>query len=73
MKPAWGNPTPETIKTEMPTIPCIGISRTAGGYLLDQLAKGPVRVRLRTNVENGWRDLQMTIGELPPRAARTLS
>ena len=64
VKPAWGNPTPETINTEMPTIPCIGISRTGGGYLLDQLAKGPVRVRLRTNVENGWRDLQMTIGEL---------
>ena len=64
VKPAWGNPTPETINTEMPTIPCIGISRTAGGYLLEQLAEGPVRVQLRTNVENGWRDLQMTIGEL---------
>ena len=64
VKPAWGNPTPETINTEMPAIPCIGISRTAGGYLLDQLAKGPVRVRLRTHVENGWRDLEMTIGEL---------
>src|SRR5436190_1143155 len=68
VKPAWGNPTPETFKTEMPTIPCIGISRTAGGYLLDELTKGPVRVRLRTNVENGWRDLQMTIGELPADA-----
>jgi peptidase M28-like protein len=70
VKPAWGNPTPETIKTEMPTIPCIGISRTAGGYLLDLLGKGPVRVRLRTNVENGWRDLQMTIGELPVAASK---
>jgi hypothetical protein len=64
VKPAWGNPTTETARTEMPTIPCIGISRVDGGYLLDQLGKGPVRVRLRTNVENGWRDLQMTIGEL---------
>jgi hypothetical protein len=64
VKPAWGNPTPETIKTEMPVMPCIGISRVGGGYLLDLLAKGPVRVRLKTHVENGWRDLQMTIGEL---------
>jgi len=64
VKPAWGNPTPETIKTEMPVMPCIGISRSAGGYLLDLLGKGPVRVRLRTHVENGWRDLQMTVGEL---------
>jgi hypothetical protein len=64
VKPAWGNPTPETIKTEMPVMPCIGISRVGGGYLLDLLAKGPVQVRLKTNVENGWRDIQMTIGEL---------
>jgi hypothetical protein len=69
VKPAWGNPTPETIKTEMPTIPCIGISRTAGGYLLDLLKQSPVRVCLRTNVENGWRDLQMTIGEVPVSAS----
>jgi hypothetical protein len=65
VKPAWGNPTPETIKTEMPVIPCIGISRIDGGYLLEQLAKGHVRVRLNTQVENGWRELKMTIGELP--------
>src|SRR5215470_11526721 len=64
VKPAWGNPTPETIKTEMASIPSIGISRVAGSDLLDRLAKGPVRVRLHTHVENGWRDLQMTIGEL---------
>src|SRR5262249_29347379 len=62
VKPAWGNPTPETIKTEMASIPCIGISRVAGGHLLDQLAKGPVRVRLHTHVENGWRDLPMASG-----------
>ena len=47
VKPAWGNPTPETIKTEMPVIPCIGISRVGGGYLLDLLAKGPVRCASR--------------------------
>src|SRR5438067_519174 len=51
VKPAWGNPTPETIKTEMPVMPCIGISRHDGGYLLDLLGKGPVRVRLTTQVE----------------------
>jgi hypothetical protein len=64
VKPAWGNPTPETIGNEMPTIPCIGISRADGGYLLDLLAKGPVSVRLRANVENAWRDIQVTVGEL---------
>src|SRR6478609_5702305 len=53
VKPAWGNPTPETIKTEMPVMPCIGISRVDGGYLLDLLNNGPVRARLKTHVENG--------------------
>ncbi|MEZ4522072.1 MAG: hypothetical protein R3A46_10595 [Thermomicrobiales bacterium] len=30
MKSAWGNPTPETLQTEMPDIPCVGIARTEG-------------------------------------------
>ena len=30
VKPVWGNPTPDTFKTEMATLPCIGIARTAG-------------------------------------------
>jgi hypothetical protein len=64
VKPAWGNPTPETAKTQMPTIPCIGISRPAGQYLLNLCEKGQVRVWLRTNVENGWRDLKLTTAEI---------
>src|SRR5262249_58985919 len=55
VKPAWGNPTPETIKTEMASIPCIGISRVAGGPLLAHPAKGPVRVRLHPHLVNRWR------------------
>ena len=65
VKPAWGIPTPETAKTEMPTIPCIGISRLAGKYLLDLLEKGPVKVNLKTDVDNGWRDIHLTVGEMP--------
>jgi Peptidase family M28 len=63
VKPAWGNPTPDAFKTEMPTLPCIGIARTAGLQLREMLKAGPVRVWFRANVENGWRPVQITLGE----------
>src|SRR5580704_63508 len=64
VKPVWGNPTPETYKTEMATLPCVGIARTAGLKLREMLRAGPVRVWFRANVENGWRPVQITIGEI---------
>jgi peptidase M28-like protein len=67
VKPVWGNPTPETYKTEMATLPSIGIARTAGLKLRDMLKAGPVRVWFRTNVENGWRPVQITVGEVKGR------
>lgn len=68
VKPAWGNPTPEALRDEMPTLPCIGIARTAGLALREMLKAGPVRVRMRAHVENGWRPVQITVGEIrPPR------
>src|SRR5262245_50462688 len=64
VKPVWGNPTPDTYRTEMATLPCIGIARTAGLRLREMLKAGPVRVWFRANVENGWRPVQMTGGEV---------
>jgi hypothetical protein len=68
VKPVWGNPTPENYKTEMPTLPCIGVARTAGLRLKEMCAQGKARVWFRTHVENGWRGVHLTIGEV--RAAR---
>src|SRR5262252_4997455 len=64
VKPVWGNPTPETFKSEMATLPCVGIARTAGLKLREMLKSGPVQVWLRTNVENCWRPVQITVGEI---------
>lgn len=66
VKPAWGNPTPDSYRTEMPTLPCVGIARTAGLQLRQMLKDGPVRVWFRANVENGWRPVQITVGEFKP-------
>ena len=66
VKPVWGNPTRKNYATEMPTIPCIGIARTAGLKLKEMCESGqPVRVWFRTHVENGWRPVQITVGEIP--------
>ncbi|MGD9866081.1 MAG: M28 family peptidase, partial [Pseudodonghicola sp.] len=64
VKPVWGNPTPENVDSEMPTIPCIGISRAAGLELKRLCGEGTVDVWLRTHVENGWRPVQITVGEI---------
>jgi hypothetical protein len=65
VKPVWGNPTPDNVRTEMPTLPCIGIARTEGLRLREMLKQSPVTVWFRTHVENGWRSVQITVGRLP--------
>src|SRR4051794_5820829 len=67
VKPVWGNPTPDTYRTEMATLPCVGIARTAGLKLRQMLEAGAVRVWFRANVENGWRPIQITVGEIQGR------
>lgn len=64
VKPAWGVPTPETHATEMAEIPCIGISRVAGLELKKLALAGGARIWFRTHVENGWRPVQITVGEI---------
>lgn len=66
VKPAWGVPTPDTYREEMPEIPCIGISRVAGLEMKDLALKGGAEVWFRTHVENPWRPIQITVGEFKP-------
>src|SRR5439155_921655 len=65
VKPVWGNPTPDNYGTEMPVLPCVGIARTEGLKLREMAKRGPVRVWFRTKVENGWRPIWITTGEIP--------
>ena len=64
VKPAWGNPTPATMRDEMPALPCIGISRADGIALRRRIRDGAVRVRFRPVVANEWRTIQVTVGEI---------
>lgn len=63
MKSAWGNPTPETLATEMPDLPCVGIARTQGLRLKALCQAGTVRVWLRAKADNGWKPVTMTTAE----------
>src|SRR5213593_4412551 len=65
VKPVWGNPTPDNYGTERPVLPCVGIARTEGLKLREMAKRGPVRVWFRTKVENGWRPIWITTGEIP--------
>lgn len=67
VKPVWGNPTPENYDAQMPSIPCIGIARVAGLELKRQCAETTVEVWFRTHVDNGWRPVQITVGEVGAR------
>ncbi len=63
MKSAWGNPTPETLATEIPDLPCVGIARTEGLRLKALCQAGAVRVWLSAKADNGWKPLTMTTAE----------
>jgi Peptidase family M28/PA domain len=69
VKPVWGNPTPDNVKTEMAVMPCIGIARVAGLKLKEMCEQGPVRVWFRTHVKNGWHPVQITVAELKAPAS----
>ena len=64
VKPAWGNPTPDTFRNEMTQLPCIGISRADGLHLRELLTAGSVTVQLHADVDNVWCPIQMTTGEV---------
>jgi len=64
IKPAWGNPTPDTLRDEMPCMPSVGVSRASGMKLKALCAKGPVKVTLETSVDNRWCPIQITVGEI---------
>ena len=67
VKPAWGNPTPASLRDEMPALPCVGISRADGIALRRRMQDGAVRVRFRPEVANEWRTIQVTVGEIAGR------
>jgi hypothetical protein len=64
VKPAWGNPTRTTVRTEMPALPCLGVSRADGLALRALCRRGPVRLRLTAECADEWRPLRQALGRI---------
>src|SRR5690606_13582460 len=64
VKAAWGTPTPATFASEMPTLPCVGIPRSAGLRLRAIIQQAPLHVCMHAKADNVWRPVHNTIGEI---------
>ncbi len=63
ISPVWGSP--EILEYPLlPKTPAISIREQTGGLLKELLAKGPVRVRMHTSVDTGWRKIPLLIGDI---------
>src|SRR5690606_22666047 len=62
--PVWGTPTPETVG-RIPQIPVATVNQATGRRLLSLAQQGPVRVRLNTKVETGWRRVRLPVTTIP--------
>ncbi|MGE5580178.1 MAG: M28 family peptidase [Bacillota bacterium] len=62
--PVWGTPTPETADS-CPKIPVVSIKHNDGVMLKELAAKGPVKVRLFTVVETGWKRVLLPEAVIP--------
>jgi hypothetical protein len=64
ISPIWGNPTPDRMHL-LPKSAAACVTRGDGTWLRERLANGPVRVRLRTKTNTGWRKTPLLVAEIP--------
>ena len=65
MSPVWGTPTPETAHL-LPKTPSISVTGFDGARIKDAMRKGPVRVKMATEVFKGWKDIPVLTADLRP-------
>ena len=59
----WGSPDLDTIRRK-PKIPVVAISKTEGASLRSLVQAGPVKVRLSTKLDEGWRPIPVLVAEI---------
>lgn len=62
----WGHPVPETAKYT-PKCAVVSMNETSGSYLKDLCAKGPVTVRLKTEISTDFIKVPLAIADLNGR------
>ncbi len=63
ISPVWGTPTPKTAPM-LPQLVAVSVRREDGDTLKGLVARGPVMVRLQTEVETGWRPIPTLTAEI---------
>ncbi len=63
MTTVWGTPTLDTMH-RIPRIPVLSVTRSDGEWLKQLSARGPVRVRLLTEVSTAWRTIPLVVAEV---------
>jgi hypothetical protein len=64
ISPVWGTPTPETAPY-LPHLVAVSVRKEDGEALKAMMARGPVTVRLQTEVETAWRPIPTLTAEIP--------
>ncbi|PYM92817.1 MAG: hypothetical protein DME04_13645 [Candidatus Rokuibacteriota bacterium] len=62
----WGTPSPESA-WRIPAMPCLSILGADGERLRALLARGPLRLRMKTRVRTGWMPIPHLVAELAGR------
>ena len=64
VSPVWGTPTPETVP-RLPKVVAVSVRKEDGEALKALVERGAVTVRVRADVETGWRPIPTLIADLP--------
>ncbi|MGH2373685.1 MAG: M28 family peptidase [bacterium] len=64
VSPVWGSPTPEA-SAAFPRIPILSVTRASGEALRAALGRGPVRLRISSRTETGWRRVTLPVATIP--------
>lgn len=59
----WGSPDLDTIRRK-PQIPVVAINKTEGAWLRGLAQAGPVKVKLSTKLDEGWRSIPVLVAEI---------
>ncbi|MGH9895441.1 MAG: M28 family peptidase, partial [bacterium] len=59
----WGSPDLDTIRRK-PQIPVVAINKTEGSWLRALAQAGPVKVKLSTKLDEGWRPIPVLVAEI---------
>jgi hypothetical protein len=60
----WGSPDLDTFKRK-PRIPVVAVNKTEGAWLRGLAQAGPVKVKLSTKLDEGWRPIPVLVAEIP--------